>query len=121
MDLIVLSDLSAGLIAAGWSSAHSYGHLGSNTLKAIAISIVARLASDNMGDNLIADTSQKNQLVVFALGLINGYVSGGKKNIFRFGLEQSATDLLGTEILKLLKQDPAYALFSTKALPVTPV
>jgi hypothetical protein len=120
MDLIVLSDLSAGLIAAGWSSAHSYGHLGSNTLKAIAISIVARLASDNMGVIPVGDHSQKNQLTVFALGLINGYMSSSKSNIFRFGLAQSAQDLLGTEIIKLLKQDPAYALFSTKALPVTP-
>jgi hypothetical protein len=111
MDLLVLSDVSAAIVAAVWSSSFSMGKIPQNAIRALAVSIVSRLLSQNTSLIPISDGS-KNQLFVFVMGALNGaYMKDG--NFIKYGLIQSSQDLLGTELVRILNQNPDMALFQT--------
>jgi hypothetical protein len=111
MDLLVLSDVSAAIVAAVWSSSFSMGKIPQNAMRALAVSIVSRLLSQNTSMIPISDGT-KNQLYVFALGALNGaYMEKG--HFVKYGLIQSSQDLLGTELLRIFNQSPEMTLFST--------
>jgi hypothetical protein len=112
-NIIVLGDITTALVAAGWSQSFGIGKIGENAMKAFAISVLARVASQNSGMIPLVDADQKSQLIVFALGVLNGYMYKG--NPVRYGLTQSAQDLLGDELAKLLRQDPNYSIYSMGA------
>jgi hypothetical protein len=111
MDLLVLSDVSAAIVAAVWSSSFSMGKIPQNAMRALVVSIVSRLLSQNTNMIPISDGS-KNQIVIFIMGALNG-VYMKERNFVKYGLIQSSQDLLGTEIIRIFNQNPDMALFQT--------
>jgi hypothetical protein len=102
--------VSAAIVAAIWASSFSMGKIPQNAIRALVVSIVSRLLSQNTNMIPISDGS-KNQIVIFIMGGLNGYMQKG--DFVKFGLIQSSQDLLGTEIIRLFNQNPDMALFQT--------
>ena len=107
MNWLTTSDIASALVGAGFSEV--YGTMGSTQMLAVrslAVSILARMMSQSTTlttaiPSLNAD--QKNQLIV---GVLSGVISYYKKqNLLKGVFTGVSIDLIGTEVLKLLKFD----------------
>ena len=108
MNWLTTSDIASALVGAGFSEVYG-GTMGSTQMLAVrslAVSILARMMSQSTTlttaiPSLNAD--QKNQLIV---GVLSGVISYYKKqSLLRSVITGVSIDLIGTEVLKLLKFD----------------
>lgn len=106
MEFLTTSDIMAGMIGCGWSSVYNISNPMMLGIRAIVISVIARIASQNgplatAMPNMTAD--MKNQLLVAVCGGIASYYKKG--NPVRGALSSVSIDLISIEVLKLMKMD----------------
>ena len=107
MNWLTTSDIASALVGAGFGEV--YGTMGSTQMLAVrslAVSILARMMSQSTTLNTAIpslNADQKNQLIV---GVLSGVISYYKKqNLLKGVFTGVSIDLIGTEVLKLLKFD----------------
>jgi hypothetical protein len=119
-NIIVLGDITAAIVGGGWSHAFGTGKVGTSALRAFAVSIFARLISDNSSGLPVFDGAQKSQILIFLAGAINGHLYH-QGHMLRYGLSQSAIDLIADELTRMLKTDPNRSLYTMGANTTTTV
>ena len=107
MNWLTTSDIASALVGAGFGEI--YGTMGSTQMLAVrslAVSILARMMSQSTALTTAIpslDADQKNQLIV---GVLNGAISYYKKqSLLKAVFTGISIDLIGSEVLKLLKFD----------------
>ncbi len=107
MKWLTTSDIASALVGAGFGEV--YGTMGSTQMLAVrslAVSILARMMSQSTTLNTAIpslDADQKNQLIV---GVLSGAISYYKKqSVLKSVFTGISIDLIGSEVLKLLKFD----------------
>ena len=111
-ELLTTSDVSTAIVGAGFASV--YQNLGTpvmGAVKALVFSVVARMVAKSkiMGTTTTDDqknqltTEQKNQLVVAILAAAEAYSRSKNQSIGRAVLSGVSIDLIGQEVLKLMK------------------
>ena len=107
MNWLTTSDVASALVGAGFGEV--YGTMGSTQMLAVrslAVSILARMMSQSTTLTTAIpslDADQKNQLIV---GVLNGAISYYKKqSLLKAVFTGISIDLIGSEVLKLLKFD----------------
>ncbi len=107
MNWLTTSDIASALVGAGFGEV--YGTMGSTQMLAVrslAVSILARMMSQSTTLTTAIpslDADQKNQLIV---GVLSGAISYYKKqSLLKSVFTGISIDLIGTEVLKLLKFD----------------
>ena len=107
MNWLTTSDIASALVGAGFGEV--YGTMGSTQMLAVrslAVSILARMMSQSTTLTTAIpslDADQKNQLIV---GVLSGVISYYKKQSLLKGVFTGISiDLIGIEVLKLLKFD----------------
>ena len=107
MNWLTSSDIASALVGAGFGEV--YGTMGSTQMLAVrslAVSILARMMSQSTTLTTAIpslDADQKNQLIV---GVLSGAISYYKKqSLLKSVFTGISIDLIGTEVLKLLKFD----------------
>ena len=107
MNWLTTSDIASALVGAGFGEV--YGTMGSTQMLAVrslAVSILARMMSQSTTLTKAIpslDADQKNQLIV---GVLSGAISYYKKqSVLKSVFTGISIDLIGMEVLKLLKFD----------------
>ena len=105
-ELLTTSDVSTAIVGAGFASV--YQNLGTpvmGAVKALVVSVVARMVAKSKIMGTTVTTEQKNQLVVAVLTAVEAYSRGKNQSIGRAVLSGVSIDLIGQEVLKLVKME----------------
>ena len=105
-ELLTTSDVATAIVGAGFSSA--YQNLGTpvmGAVKALVFSVVARMVAKSKLMGTTITTDQKNQMVVAVLAAIEAYSRGKNQSIVKAVLSGVSIDLIGQEVLKLVKME----------------
>ena len=103
-ELLTTSDISTAIVGAGFATV--YQNLGTPVMaavKALVVSVVARMVSKSKIMGTTITDEQKNQLVVAVLAAVEAYSRGKNQSIGRAVLSGVSIDLIGQEVLKLMK------------------
>ena len=117
MDILMTSDIAAAMVGAGWSTAYNTSTPGYAAMKALAISMVARILSTSESLKSFTgtlNTDQKNQLLVAILNAGSAYMK--RENLWKTTLSGVSIDLVSQEVLKLMNFEDK-ALFTSKTTP----
>ena len=108
MNWLTTSDVASALVGAGFGEVYgsTMGTTQMLAVRSLAVSILARMMSQSTTLTTAIpslDADQKNQLIV---GVLNGAISYYKKqSLLKAVFTGISIDLIGTEVLKLLKFD----------------
>ena len=103
-ELLTTSDISTAIVGAGFASV--YQNLGTpvmGAVKALVVSVVARMVAKSKIMGTTVTSEEKNQLVVAAVAAIEAYSRGKNQSIGRAVLSAVSIDLIGQDVLKLMK------------------
>jgi hypothetical protein len=111
--LLMLNDISAGLVGGVWASTFNIPKPAEHAAKAVVISILSRVISQNSGMIPLVNADQKNEIVVGLFGILSAYMS--RTSLSRGFLTQVAEDLIGSALVDLANLDNKYSYFDYPA------
>lgn len=101
--LLTSSDISAGLVGAGYAALYRNTGIGKQAITSLAVSIVARMTSAQLSMFSSMNMKAKNALIVSILYAVLGAIM--RQDIAKTVISGLSIDLIGEAVLSLLDQN----------------